>query len=201
MAKNVKNSLRIVGGKHGGRKLEIPEHGGVRPTSDRAREALFNILAHGDYRTPQGPMPLGARVLDVFAGSGALGLEALSRGAGHVSFLEQNPDNLKLIRKNAFQLGETTSVSMMSRDGTKPGPLPTGDQVPADLVLLDAPYDSGLGDVALAALDDAGWLAETCIAALEVAAKEEVNPPEGFRIMDERKYGAAKLVFLQKSPA
>ena len=145
-------------------------------------------------------MPLGAKVLDVFAGSGALGLEALSRGADHVSFLEKDAGNLKLIRKNAFQLGETTSVSMMNRDGTKPGPLPVGGQVPADLVLLDAPYDSGLGDVALAALDDAGWLAETCVAALEVAAKEEVVPPQGFQVTDERKYGAAKLVFLRKAP-
>lgn len=198
MAKNLPNSLRIVGGRFGGRRLEIPPGGSVRPTSERAREALFNILAHGDYRTPQGALPLSARVLDVFAGSGALGLEALSRGAAHVAFLEKDPAHLKLIRKNAFILNDGEAVTLLPRDGANPGP-PPGDQPPADLVLLDAPYDSGLGPVALAALHNAGWLAGTCTAVIEAAAKEPVEAPDGFEQRDERKYGAAKLVFLKKS--
>jgi 16S rRNA (guanine966-N2)-methyltransferase len=198
VTKNVINSLRIVGGRFGGRKLEIPPGGAVRPTSDRAREALFNILAHGDYRTPHGPLPLGARVLDVFAGSGALGLEALSRGAEHVAFLEQDPAHLKLIRKNAFLLNDGDAVSLLPRDGVNPGPPPSANPSPADLALLDPPYDSGLGPRALAALDRAGWLAPACTAVIEVAAKEAVEPPEGFEVREARKYGAAKLVFLTK---
>jgi len=199
VAKSLINSLRIVGGRFGGRRLEIPSGGGVRPTSERAREALFNILAHGDYRTPHGALPLGARVLDVFAGSGALGLEALSRGAAHVAFLEKDAGHLKLIRKNAFELNEGEAVSLLPRDGVKPGPPPTAaSATPADLVLLDAPYNSGLGPQALAALEAAGWLAAHCVAVIEVAAKELVEAPDGFELVDERKYAASKMVFLRK---
>ncbi len=198
MVKNVINSLRIVGGSFGGRKLEIPPGGGVRPTSERAREALFNILAHGDYRTAAGALPLGAKVLDVFAGSGALGLEALSRGALHVAFLEKNSASLKLIRKNAFILNEGEGVSLLPRDGVNPGPPPMRGATPADLVLLDPPYNSGLGPTALAVLNRDGWLAETCVAVIEVGTMEAVEAPEGFELVDERKYGAAKMVFLKK---
>lgn len=196
---NKKGSIRVIGGKYRGRRLVVPEGGAVRPTSDRVREALFNILEHGGFRGPGGPLPLGAKVLDIFAGSGALGIEALSRGADHVSFLEQDPANLKLIRRNAFQLGETGAVSMLQRDGANPGPLPAGGQTPADLALLDPPYNSALGAQALAALDAAGWLAADCVAVIEVAAKEDAAAPEGFVTADERKYGAARLVFLKRN--
>ena len=189
-------AIRVIGGKHKGRKLEVPGGGDVRPTSDRAREALFNILSHGDYRTDAGPLPMGAKVLDVFAGSGALGIEALSRGADHVAFLEQDPGNLKMIRCNAFQLGETGSVSMLQRDGSKPGPTPVGGQIPADLVLLDAPYDSGLGTVALEELAKAGWLSETCVAVIETGAREQVEIPAGFDQVDQRKYGISVMTIL-----
>jgi len=198
VAKHAHKGLRIIGGRFRGRKLLVPEGNAVRPTSDRAREALFNILEHGDYRTDAGPLPLGARVLDVFAGAGALGIEALSRGASHVAFLEQEPAHLKLIRKNAFQLGETGSVSMLQRDGAAPGPPPAGGQVPADLVLLDPPYNSGLGVTALAGLAENGWLAANCVAVIEAAAKEAVDTAAGFSVTDERTYGAAKLVFLKR---
>ncbi len=198
MAKHAHKGLRVIGGRFRGRKLMVPEGSAVRPTSDRAREALFNILEHGDYRTDGGPLPLGARVLDVFAGAGALGIEALSRGAAHVAFLEQEPTHLKSIRKNAFQLGETGSVSMLQRDGADPGPPPAGGQVPADLVLLDPPYGSGLGGTALAGLAENRWLSPQCVAVIEAAAKESVEPPAGFAITDERTYGAAKLVFLKR---
>jgi 16S rRNA (guanine966-N2)-methyltransferase len=186
-------AIRIIGGTYKGRKLDVPEGGNVRPTSDRAREALFNILSHGDYRTEAGPMPMGAKVLDIFAGSGALGLEALSRGADHVAFLEQDPASLKLIRRNAFKLGETGAVSMLQRDGANPGPTPAGGQVPADLVLLDAPYDSGLGSIALTELGKAGWLSDKCVAVIETGAREEVATPEGFEQVDQRKYGISVM--------
>jgi 16S rRNA (guanine966-N2)-methyltransferase len=191
--------IRIIGGKFKGRKLDVPEGGDVRPTSDRAREALFNILSHGDYHTDAGPLPLGAKVLDVFAGSGALGLEALSRGAEHVAFLEQNPAHLKMIRRNAIKLGESGAISMLQRDGAKPGPTPVGGQVPADLVFLDAPYDSGLGSIALAALAGANWLSENCIAVVETGAREKVEQPEGFEQLDQRKYGISVMTIFGRS--
>ena len=192
-------AVRVIGGKYKGRKLEIPDGGTVRPTSDRAREALFNILAHGDYRTDAGPLPLGAKVLDVFAGSGAIGIEALSRGADHVAFLEMDPGNLKMIRRNAYSLGETGAVSMLQRNGANPGPTPVGGQVPADLVFLDAPYDSGLGSIALAELAKAGWLSENCVAVIETGAREDVAPVEGFDQVDQRRYGIAVLTIFARN--
>ena len=191
-------AIRIIGGKYKGRKLDGPNDGSVRPTSDRAREALFNILNHGDYRTDAGPMPTGARVLDVFSGSGALGIEALSRGAEHVAFLEQNPANLKMIRRNAIALGETGAISMLQRDGARPGPTPVGGQVPADLVLLDAPYDSGLGSVALEELAKAGWLSDDCLAVIETGGREKVEIPEGFEQVDQRKYGICVMTIVRR---
>ncbi|MBT3702400.1 MAG: 16S rRNA (guanine(966)-N(2))-methyltransferase RsmD [Alphaproteobacteria bacterium] len=191
-------AVRIIGGKHKGRKLDVPNDGSVRPTSDRAREALFNILSHGDYRTDAGPLPMGIKVLDVFSGSGALGLEALSRGADHVAFLEQDSGNLRTIRSNAIKMGESGAISMLQRDGTRPGPTPVGGQVPADLVFLDAPYDSGLGSVALVELAKAGWLADNCLAVIETGAREDVATPEGFDQVDQRKYGICVMTIFRR---
>ena len=194
-------AIRIIGGRYKGRKLDVPDGGDVRPTSDRAREALFNILSHGDYSTNAGPLPMGAKVLDVFAGSGALGLEALSRGAEHVAFLEQEPGNLRMIRRNAIKLGESGVISMLQRDGTRPGPTPVGGQIPANLVFLDAPYDSGLGSVALVELAKAGWLGEDCVAVLETGGREKITHPEGFDQVDQRKYGISVMTIFVRSKA
>ena len=116
--------MRIVGGKHRGRRIEAPPGQDVRPTSDRAREALFNILIHG-HLSADGTSPLpGARVLDAFAGSGALGLEALSRGAGHALFIESDAKACAAIRANAKALGETANATVIPGDATKPPPCP-----------------------------------------------------------------------------
>jgi 16S rRNA (guanine966-N2)-methyltransferase len=185
--------MRIVAGRHRGRRIAAPEGHDVRPTSDRAREALFNILEHGHF-TADGTSPLiDARVLDVFAGSGALGLEALSRGAAHLTCIETGATARSTLRANAKALGESTRVTVLQGDATKP---PTATE-PCRLVLMDPPYRSGLAAPALAALAERGWLAEGAICVAEISAAEGLQPPAGFTPLDERRYGKAKLVFLR----
>jgi 16S rRNA (guanine966-N2)-methyltransferase len=190
--------MRIVAGKHRGRRIAAPEGHDVRPTSDRAREALFNILEHGRF-TADGTSPLiGARVLDVFAGSGALGLEALSRGAAHLTCIENSATARSAMRANAKALSETARVTVVQADATKPAP-PAGP--PCQLVLMDPPYRSGLAAPALAALAERGWLADGAICVAEISAAEAMEAPPGFAPLDERRYGKAKLVFLRYVPA
>jgi 16S rRNA (guanine966-N2)-methyltransferase len=187
--------MRIVAGRHRGRKLEVLAGLRVRPTADRAREALFNILEHGGW-TPGGGSPLaGARVLDAFAGSGALGLEALSRGAAHASFMDSGRAALEIIRRNAEALGEEReSVSLVRGDATDP----PGAAVPVSIAFLDPPYDDGLAMPALTALAAAGWLAAGALAIVELPAREDApEPPAGFAVLDDRTYGAARVVFLR----
>ena len=190
--------MRIVAGKHRGRRIAAPEGHGVRPTSDRAREALFNILEHGRF-TADGTSPLiDVRALDVFAGSGALGLEALSRGAAHVTFIENSATARSALRANAKTLGETVRVTVVQADATKP---PAAAGPPCQLVLMDPPYRSGLAAPALAALAERGWLAAGAICVAEISAAETMEAPPGFAPLDERRYGKAKLVFLRYGPA
>lgn len=186
--------LRIVGGKHRGRAVSTPEGHGTRPTANRAREALFNILAHGSWRS-DGALPLvEARVLDAYAGSGALGLEALSRGATHATFLDNDPVAIRLIGENLRKLGETGNAKVVRADATRPPPA----REACDLLFLDPPYRSGQAAPALAALDQAGWLAPESIVTVELAHNEDIVPPPSFEMIDERRYGAAKIVLLQK---
>jgi len=188
--------MRIVAGKHRGRRIAAPEGHDVRPTSDRAREALFNILEHGSF-TADGTSPLiGARVLDVFAGSGALGLEALSRGAAHLTCIETSATARSVLRANARMLGELARVTVVQADAMKP---PAAMGPPCSLVLMDPPYRSGLAAPALTALAERGWLAEGAVCVAEVSATEALPPPAGFTPLDERRYGKAKLVFLRYS--
>jgi 16S rRNA (guanine966-N2)-methyltransferase len=185
--------MRIVGGKHRGRRLLAPPGDAVRPTSDRAREALFNILSHG--RLAASGLPFaGAVVLDAFAGTGALGLEALSRGAAEAVFIERDHDALAALRRNIETLGETTHTRIMPGDATRP---PRGTAACA-VAFLDPPYRSGLAGPALTALAAAGWLTPEALVVIETAAGEEFPPGEGFTLLDERVYGAARLVFLRR---
>ncbi len=180
--------MRIVAGRHRGRVLQAPSGPQTRPTADRVREALFNIIAHG------APSLAGERVLDAFAGSGALGFEALSRGAGHVTFMESDGAALAVIFANAKKLGVLDQVTVQRLDATKPPKAPT----PCRLVLMDPPYKSGLARPALAALQAQGWLAADALVVVEVAAGEPfASPVAGLAIADERTYGAARLVFLR----
>lgn len=185
--------LRIIGGRHRGRTIATPEGTGTRPTSNRAREALFNILAHADWRG-DGTSPLiDARVLDAFAGSGALGIEALSRGAAHATFLDSDAAAIKLIGENLRKLGETAAAKVVRADAARPPPA----REACDLIFLDPPYRSGLAGSALPALAAAGWLQRGAIAAVELAHTEDPPPPPGFETLDERRYGAAKIVILR----
>ncbi len=180
--------MRIVAGRHRGRRLVAPVGGTARPTADRARQALFNILAHGG-----GVTLAGARVVDLFAGTGALGLEALSQGAAHAWFIESHPAALAALAANIAALGEAERTTVIRADATRP---PAAIQ-PCSLALLDPPYHSDLAGPCLAALARGGWLAEEALAVVEVAAREPFAAPAGFVVEEERGYGAARLVFLR----
>ncbi len=185
--------MRIVGGKHKGRRLTAPPGLDIRPTTDRAREALFNILGHGDYAGPNGPCPRACAVLDVFAGTGALGLEALSRGAASVCFIERDKAAARHIQQTAAALGEEDRVTVLTRDGTAPG------QAPArfDLVLMDAPYRTGQSEPSLIALAAQGWLRQGAVCCVELGKNEAFQAAPGFSLLDERRYGAARIVILR----
>jgi 16S rRNA (guanine966-N2)-methyltransferase len=183
--------MRVIAGKHRGRKLAAPEGGEVRPTAARAREALFDILMHG--RLSDGPAYEDAIVLDAFAGTGAFGLEALSRGARFVTFLEKDRAARAVLKENIATLGEAQHAAILTGDATRP-PRATG---PCSLAFLDPPYREDLAAPALAALGKSGWLAPEALVIVELAAREDFEVPEGFTLLDERRYGAARFVFLR----
>jgi len=184
--------MRIVGGQFKGRAIAAPAGRDTRPTGDRAREAMFNILAHAGWS----PGLEGRRVLDLFAGSGALGLEALSRGAVFALFVETDAAARGAIRDNIEALGLFGITRIHRRDGADLGAKPAGLGEPFDLVFLDPPYGRGLGEAALAKLPPGGWIAPGALAVFECAADETPAPP-GFELLDERLYGAAKVLFLR----
>jgi 16S rRNA (guanine966-N2)-methyltransferase len=187
--------MRIVGGRHRGRKIIGPqdESAALRPTSDRARESLFNILEHGRFSPDGTSLVRDARVLDVFCGTGAFALEALSRGAAAATLIDQDPAAIALVHRNVAALGET-KARVVQADATKP---PRATDAHA-LVFLDPPYRSSLAAPALAALDEAGWLAPNALCVVEVERREPFSAPPGFTALDERSYGRARLVFLRK---
>jgi 16S rRNA (guanine966-N2)-methyltransferase len=187
--------MRVTGGKHRGRRIEAGPGREVRPTAIRARQALFNILAHSPKLLAHPPLPAEARVVDVFAGSGALGFEALSRGARHVTFIDNDDEALGLVKRNAAHLDEAERISVLRRDATQPGRA----SVPCDLAFLDPPYRSGLAAPALAALEREEWLRPGAIAVVELALTEPFTPPAGFEMVETRVYGAAKVVIVRKS--
>jgi 16S rRNA (guanine966-N2)-methyltransferase len=183
--------MRIIAGRHRGRILDTAAGTALRPTAERAREALFNILAHG-HLNPR-PAYEDAVVLDSFAGTGALGLEALSRGARFASFLEKDRDARAVLTANLARLGEAGRSAVISGDALRP----PRSASPADLVFLDPPYAEDSAGPALTALAAAGWLAPAALAVAEISAKRIFSPLPGFEILDERRYGAAKLIFLR----
>lgn len=183
--------MRVVGGRHRGRRLIAPPGDAVRPTSDRAREALFNILSHGDFAAAGSPLA-DANVLDAFAGTGAFGVEALSRGAARAAFIETDRAALAALRRNLAALDEEDSADIVAGDATRPPRAPYA----CALAFLDPPYRSGLAGPALTALAGMGWLTPRAIAVAEIAAAETFAAPPGFAVIDERRYGAAKLIFL-----
>ncbi|MFO1091666.1 MAG: 16S rRNA (guanine(966)-N(2))-methyltransferase RsmD [Hyphomicrobiales bacterium] len=184
--------MRIVAGRFRGHALASPE-GTTRPTSDRVREAIFNILEHGI----EGADVDGARVLDLFAGTGAMGFEALSRGARFVQFVEEAASARGVIRRNADALGVLGLSKVWRRDATKLGPC--APQPPFGLVFADPPYAKGLGEKALASLVEGGWLSPGAIIVLEEAERAAVAVPEGIELIDQRTYGDTQVLFLRKA--
>ena len=181
--------MRIVGGELRGRRLLAPEGPDIRPTADRAREALFNILQHSLLM----PAPLrGAPIVDVFAGTGAIACEALSRGAAHAILIDGDRRALDCARANLAALGLGERATVLLRDATR---LPRAATAAA-FAYHDPPYRSGLAAPALASLADGGWLAPGGLAVVELAARDYFTSPDRFVLRDERHYGAARLVFL-----
>jgi len=183
--------MRIVAGTHRGRRLETPADLRIRPTADRIREALFSILTHrlGGFA--------GKHVLDGFAGTGALGLEALSRGAASAIFMDKDRAALALSRRNAASLGLADRSTFLPADASRP---PAAGAA-CDLVLLDPPYGQGLGEAALAALDAAGWLAPGALAVIEADRAQPEAAPAGFTMVDGRDYGRTRIaLFTRDSP-
>jgi 16S rRNA (guanine966-N2)-methyltransferase len=184
--------MRIVGGRLRGRTLGSPRSGAIRPTADRLRETLFNILMHryGDPVT-------GARVLDLFAGTGALGLEAFSRGAAFVLFVDDGAEARALLRQNVEALGLGGTTRIFRRDATKLGPVHPLE--PFTLAFLDPPYGHGLAEQALTAAHDGGWLAPQALVVVEEAADATFAAPAGYEELERREYGDSELIFLQRT--
>lgn len=186
--------MRIVGGTHRGRALEAPEGKDIRPTTDRVRETLFNLIAHANWS----PGLHEVRVLDAFCGSGALALEALSRGASHATLMDSAAPSLALARRNAETLGLAARCSFIRGSAAEPPPT----SQPADLLFLDPPYRKGLLEAALPALARQGWAAPAAVALCETASDETLSLPGlGWKLVDRRKYGATTLWVLELTPA
>ena len=191
--------MRITGGQFRGRALAEPPDDRVRPTSDKVRQAMFNILTHNDFGT--GFTLEGARIIDVFAGTGALGLEALSRGAAYALFVDDSAASRALIRTNIEAMTLTGITKVWRRDATDMGPLGAGAGGPFDLALVDAPYRRGLTEKALSSLAAGGWLAPKALAIAETAAGEKIDAPLGFALLDRRSYGETAVHIFGASPA
>jgi 16S rRNA (guanine966-N2)-methyltransferase len=194
--------MRIVSGQYKGKPIAAPDGRSTRPTSDRAREAVFNILEHA----PWAPALQGARVLDLFAGSGALGLEALSRGGAFCLFVETDEAARGAIRDNVEALHLFGCTRIHRRDATDLGPRPASAGPAFDLVFLDPPYAKGpdaknMGERALSELGKHAWLGAGAVLVFERGEDEpEIQPsdiPGGYELIDERRYGAAKVLFLK----
>jgi 16S rRNA (guanine966-N2)-methyltransferase len=181
--------MRIVAGKFRGKPLSSPSDDSIRPTADRVRESMFNILA-----SRLGPVLEGVRVLDLFAGTGALGLEALSRGAEHVTFVETGTEGRGLIRDHIEAFGAGGVTKLLRRDATALGAPGTFGQF--DLVFLDPPYGQGFGEKALAEVAREGWLKPGATIVWEESVDAPVEVPAGFTLEDRREYGAAAVHFL-----
>ena len=186
--------MRIISGKHKGRRIEFPKEamGIIRPTSEFARQAIFNILTHGKYGL-NGHTFDDKHVLDLFCGTGAFGLEALSRGAARVTFVDQAREALATAKHNIERIGEVGNAEFMLANATKLGKAPRA----YDVVFLDPPYHSKLLAPTLASLAAGGWLAEDGIIVTERDEKETVELPDAFIRVDERHYGRAVIELLQ----
>lgn len=183
--------MRVVGGRLKGRPIEAPKGAATRPTSNRVREALFNILTHG----VPGWTIEGRRVLDLFAGSGALGIEAMSRGAALCVFVEDEADARGAIRANVEALGLGGVTKIFRRDATALGPAGKHDDF--DLVFLDPPYDKGLAERALLSAEAGGWLAADALVVIEERAGTALDLPPQYLEVDRRTWGDTQIAIMR----
>jgi 16S rRNA (guanine966-N2)-methyltransferase len=183
---------RIIAGKYKGRKLTVAEGRDIRPTTDRMRERVFSMLAHHRY-----PDMHGASVADLFAGTGALGLEALSRGADHITFVEKSPQSLQNLEHNidTLKAGSDTSVLKASARALPPA------TSPFDFIFMDPPYRTGLIIPTLESILTSNWLAEDGVIIAELANDDDIAFPEALKIVDERSQGQQRVVFLKRTPS
>jgi len=182
--------MRVVGGRLRSRPLAGPKSGAIRPTADRVRESLFNILIHS-----YGDPITGARVLDLFAGTGALGIEAISRGAAYALFVDDAAGARALLRENVETLGLGGITRIFRRDATNLGPVHPVE--PFSLAFLDPPYGKGLAEKALTSARDGGWFMQSALAIVEEAADANFFAPDGFSEIERRKYDDTQFVFLR----
>jgi 16S rRNA (guanine966-N2)-methyltransferase len=182
--------MRVVGGRLRSRVIAAPKSDAIRPTADRLREALFNILTHA-YADPV----TGARVLDLFAGTGALGIEAISRGAAYALFVDDGVEARALLRGNVETLGLAGVTRIFRRDATKLGP--AHPVQPFSLVFADPPYGKGLAEKALVSAREGGWLVPEALIVVEEAADAGFVTPAGFLELERRRYDDTEVVFLR----
>jgi 16S rRNA (guanine966-N2)-methyltransferase len=185
-------AVRIVGGRLGGRPLATPKTQAIRPTSDRLRESLFNVLTHRHR-----DRLVGGRVIDLFAGTGALGLEAISRGAELAVLVDDGFEARGLIRQNIEALGLGGVARLLKRDATRLGAVAPFQ--PFTLAFLDPPYGKGLGTRALSGLAEGGWLAPGGLAVVEEVADAAIDLPAGFALEDRRTQGETQLLFIARA--
>jgi 16S rRNA (guanine966-N2)-methyltransferase len=184
--------MRVVGGRLRSRPIAGPKSDAVRPTADRLREALFNILTHA-YADPV----TGARVLDLFAGTGALGIEAISRGAAYTLFVDEGVEARALLRDNVEALGLGGITRIFRRDATKLGPAHPLE--PFSLVFVDPPYGKGLAEKALLSAREGGWIKHGALIVVEEAADVAFTAPEGFSELERRRYDDTEFIVMQLS--
>jgi 16S rRNA (guanine966-N2)-methyltransferase len=184
--------MRIVGGQFRGRSLKSPSSQAIRPTSDKLRESIFNILVHA-YGNPVAD----ARVLDLFAGTGALGCEAMSRGAKFTLFVDEGAEARGLIRENVEKLSLNGSTKIFRRDASKLGDI--GAMEPFDLVFCDPPYGKGLAEQALASALAGKWLSNAALLVVEEYVKSAFKTPNGFEELERRQYGDSEIILLRSA--
>ncbi|NDF12242.1 MAG: methyltransferase domain-containing protein [Proteobacteria bacterium] len=192
--------MKVIAGKHKGRNIAPPANKDVRPTTGMAREAIFNLLQHGkfmkapDFVQDENPSVLeGRRVVDIFCGTGAMGIEALSRGAGHVVFIDQNPRVMDLLEATIKHIGEGPNTAFIRSDSTR---LPKARNT-CMLAFVDPPYNKGLALPALKSLANQGWLGHGAVVVVETSRKEDINLPEKYFLVDERDYNNTRIRVLQ----
>lgn len=186
--------MKITAGKYGRRTLHVPKGRDIRPTTDKVRQAIFNIL--GSMGLPQ-----EAVVIDGFCGTGALGLEALSRDARFCIFFDKSRESLQLCRRNVEMLHAGHQARLIHRNVLRPGPRPD-DVPPADLIFLDPPYRQNLVKPALSALTADGWVAPGAVVVAETEKDGPVEAPEGYQLLDSRLYGECQIqIFENLQPA